>query len=218
LKERLYGFTREEIFGKKNRRELRELSEDPVLRFQINQLLDRLEREEADTEALKDQVLLSAEPYMAQIEVLTSMKGISVFIAIAVIADIIDVGRFKDSKAFTSYLRSAPRVANSNTTVSVRGTNKQGRKLAATLLTQSLNHVLNASPKLNRWYERLVEYKKAGLVRTGLRRRVFAEIYQMLKKGEYHYGREVQKHEAKIAQYRSFLKKHEETKNMQISA
>ncbi|MDR1956347.1 MAG: IS110 family transposase [Treponema sp.] len=217
LKERLYGFIREDIFGKKNRRELRELSNDPVLHFQINQLLDRLERDQADTEAVKEQVLLAAEPFMAQIEILTSMKGISVFIAIAIIADIIEVSRFRDSKAFTSYLRSAPKVANSNRSVSIRGTNKQGRKLSATLLTQSLNHVLSASPKLSRWYERLVEYKKAGLVRTGVRRRVFAEIYQMLKKGEYHYGRDPEKHEAKMIQYRSFLKKHEKTKNMQKS-
>jgi hypothetical protein len=28
----------------------------------------------------------------------------------------------------------------------------------------------------------------------------------MLKKGEYHYGRDVAKHEAKMAQYRNFLK------------
>jgi transposase len=92
---------------------------------------------------------------MARIGLLTSMKGVSVFIAIAVIADIIDLGRFKDSKHFTSYLRSAPRVANSNTTVSVRETNKMERKLSATLLTQSLNHVMSASGKLRRWYDRL---------------------------------------------------------------
>jgi hypothetical protein len=55
-------------------------------------------------------------------------------------------------------------VANSNTTVKNRGTNKMGRKVSATLLTQSLNHVLHSSIKLRRWYERLCEYKKAGLV------------------------------------------------------
>jgi hypothetical protein len=82
-----------------------------------------------------------------------------------------------------------------------------GRKLSATLLTQSLNHVMNASGKLRRWYERLCEYKKPGLVRTGLRRRVLAEIYQMLKKGEYHYGRDNHNHEMKMAQYRRFLEK-----------
>ena len=117
------------------------------------------------------------------------------------------VNRFKDSKHFTSYLRSAPRVSNSNTSTSIKGTNKKGRKLSATLLTQSLNHILDSSLKLRAWYERLSEYKKAGLVRMRLRRRVFSEIFQMLKKGEYHYGREAQKHEMKIRQYKQFLEK-----------
>ena len=68
-------------------------------------------------------------------------------------------------------------------------TNKMGRKVAATLVVQALQHALSASKKLGEWYERLCEYKKRGLVITALRLRVFAEMYQMLKKGEYHYGR-----------------------------
>ena len=71
------------------------------MQFQVNQLPDRLERDEADVKELEKQVLLSAEPFMKEIEILTGMKGISVFIAIAIIADIIDVDRFRDSKAFT---------------------------------------------------------------------------------------------------------------------
>jgi len=207
LKERLYGFTQEEIFDQRNRKKIRAITPGSALHFQVNLLLDRLERDEADMETLKDRILLEAAPFMAQIEILTSMKGISVFIAIAIIADIIDVSRFKNSKAFTSYLRSAPRVANSNTSVSIKGINKKGRKLSATLLTQSLNHVMDASVKLRVWYDRLCEYKKPGLVRTGLRRRVLAEIFQMLKKGEYHYGRNEQNHFAKMVQYRRFLEK-----------
>jgi transposase len=214
LKEQLYGFTQEEIFDKKSRWKIRGISGKAVLNFQINQLMDRLERDEGDVEALKERVLAAAEPFMAPIEVLTSMKGVSVFIAIAIIADIIDVSRFKDSKHFTSYLRSAPRVAASNTSVKNRGTNKMGRKLSATLLTQSLNHVMNSSVKLRRWYERLCEYKKAGLVRTGLRRRVLAEIYQMLKKGEYHYGRDRLNHEGKMAEYRRFLERQKKCANL----
>ena len=211
LKEQLYGFTQEEIFGKKDRQRIRAIAVGTVMNFQVNLLLDRLERNEEDVETLKNRVLAQAAPFMAQIEILTSMKGVSVFTAIAIIADIIDVSRFRDSKAFTSYLRSAPKVSNSNTSVCIRGTNKKGRKLSATLLTQSLNHVLDSSRKLRRWYDRLCEYKKPGLVRTGLRRRVLAEIYQMLKKGEYHYGRDAKNHEAKLAQYRKFLEKQEKT-------
>jgi hypothetical protein len=68
-------------------------------------------------EVLKERVLLAAEPFMTGITILTSRKGVSVFIAIAIIADIIEVSRFKDTKHFTLYLRSALRAANSNTTV-----------------------------------------------------------------------------------------------------
>ncbi|MDR2659520.1 MAG: IS110 family transposase, partial [Spirochaetaceae bacterium] len=87
-----------------------------------------------------------------------------------------------------------------------------------TLLTQSLNHILDCSLKLRRWYQRLTRYKRAGLVRTGLRRRVFAEIFQMLKKQEYHYGREVKKHEIKMARYRCFLEKQKRHEMLKITA
>lgn len=218
LKEQLYGFTKEEIFDKKSRTRIRAISPGTVLHFQINQLLDRLERDEIETETLKNKVLQQAVPFIPQIDILTSMKGVSVFIAIAIIADIIDISRFKNSKAFTSYLRSAPRVASSNTSTKISGINKQGRKLSATLLTQSLNHAMAASLKLQRWYNRLCEYKKAGLVRTGVRRRVLAEIYQMLKKEEYHYCRNEVNHKIKMAQYLRFLEKQGKDINMKETA
>jgi transposase len=207
LKEKLYGFTQEEIFSQKSRKKILELENGTALSYQLDQLFKHLDHLEMIIEELKDKIQEQAEPFMREIEILTSMKGVSVFIAIAIIADIIKVDRFKDSKSFTSYLRSAPRVESSNTSISIRGTNKKGRKLSSTLLSQSLNHVLDASPKLDKWYTRLTRYKKAGLVRTGLRRRVFAEIYQMLKKGEYHYERDAQKHGDKLLQYRKFLEK-----------
>jgi transposase len=194
LKEKLYGFTQEEIFDKKSREALLGLEECTILAFQTVMLFNELEYIESRIEPLKEKIMELAEPYMREIEILTGMKGISVFIAIAVIADIIDVNRFRDSKSFTSYLRFAPKVANSNMSVRISGINKKGRKLSAVLVTQPLNHMLAVSGKLNRWYTRLTGYKKAGLVRAGLRRRVFAEMYQMLKKGEYHYCREAEKH------------------------
>jgi hypothetical protein len=56
---------------------------------------------------LKEQLWLAGEPFLAQIEILTSMKGISVFCAIAIIADVIDIKRFKDSKHFTMLKQGA---------------------------------------------------------------------------------------------------------------
>jgi len=79
-----------------------------------------------------------------------------------------------------------------------------GHKVAATLPVQALQHALSASKKLGEWRERLCERKKRGLVRTALRRRVFAEMCQMLKKGERHYARDERCHGAKMARYRNF--------------
>ena len=101
---------------------IREIEQETVLSFQLNHLFDLLENLEAGIEALEYKIKEQAEPFMNEIEILTSMKGVSVLIAIAIIADIITVERFKDSKSFTSYLRSAPRVENSNTTNGNKGT------------------------------------------------------------------------------------------------
>ncbi|MDR1176614.1 MAG: hypothetical protein LBK83_14215 [Treponema sp.] len=95
LKEQLYGFTQEEIFGKKSRKEIRKLCEEGQLRFQVNLLLDRLEREEEDAETVKERILVAGAVFMKEIDILTSMKGISACIAIAIIADMIEVSRFK---------------------------------------------------------------------------------------------------------------------------
>jgi len=76
------------------------------------------------------------------------MKGISVFTAIALMADIATIERFPNSKHFTSYLRSAPGIDESNDTTKITSTNKFGRKLSVTLLSQSLNNFRASNQKM----------------------------------------------------------------------
>ena len=49
--------------------------------------------------------------------------------------------------------------------------------------------------------------KATGKIRMAILRRVITEIYQMLKKNQYHYFRENQKHKIKIKQYLKLLVK-----------
>jgi hypothetical protein len=136
------------------------------------------------------------------------MRGISVFTAIALMADIATVERFPNSKHFTSYLRSAPGIESSNAITRITGTNKSGRKLSLTLITQSLNHFRDSNPKLSRWYDKKAEYiNRKGKIRMALCRRVFTELYQMLKKQEYHYFRYEKNHLMKMNEYCKFLEK-----------
>lgn len=210
LKQNLYPFTKEYIFGKKTREVIRILcKKKPVLNFQINMLMDQLEQIELTIKTLKEKILCEGSFYMKEINILTSMRGLSVFTAIAIISDIITVKRFSNSKKFASYLRSTPRVESSNEKTIIKSTNKAGRKVAITLLSQGLNHFRNSNPKIGRWHDRLRVYKKAGIVRMGMCRKVITEIYQMLKKDEYHYFRDSVNHKKKMNEYIKLLKKME---------
>ncbi|MDR0410770.1 MAG: transposase [Treponema sp.] len=51
---------------------------------------------------------------------------VGVFIATVVIADIIEVSRFKDSKHFLSYLCMTAHTADSNTSTGIRGPTREG--------------------------------------------------------------------------------------------
>ena len=220
LKENLYPFTKEYIFGKAARQEIRALSSGYLLSFQINLLMDTLERLEETFDKLVVEIKKAGAQFMPQIELLTSMSGISVITAIAIIADIIDVSRFRNSKHFASYLRSVPRVESSNDKTIIKSTTKAGRKLSITLLSQSLNHFRDNNKNLSRWVEKMSIYKKKGIVRMALCRKVITVIYQMLKQEEYHHFWNPVLHEKKLTEYRKFLEREKIifSKDLQITA
>ena len=208
LKQNLFPFTKTFIFGKYNREAIKNLEMEETPLFQLHFLFKVLEQLEGDIEEVEDRIYIIGSAYLKEIDILTSMKGISVFTAIALMADIATIERFPNSKHFASYLRSAPGVDNSNDTTRITKTNKFGRKLSVTLLSQSLNHFRDSNMKLRSWYDKKAEYiQKKGKIRMALCRRVFTEIYQMLKKEEYHYFRDEHNHQNKINEYYNFLKK-----------
>jgi len=207
LKENLYPFTKEFIFGKKIRNKIRKLSTGYLLSFQINLLMNTLEQLEEAFDKLVSEIRKAGVLFLPQIDILTSMAGISVITAMAIIADVIDASRFRNSKHFASYLRSAPRVESSNDKAIIKSTTKAGRKLSISLLSQSLNHFRDNNKTLFRFYERASVYKKKGIVRMVLCRRVLTEGDQKLKKKKYHYFRNLVLHEKKMAEYIKFLNK-----------
>lgn len=207
LKENLYPFTKEYIFGKRARKQIRNITSDYLLSFQINLLMDTLEHLEETFEKLVVEIKKAGSNFMNQIEILTSMTGVSVITAIAIIADVVEVSRFRNAKHFASYLRSAPRVESSNEKTIIKSTTKAGRKLSITLLSQSLNHFRDNNKTLSNFYERASIYKKKGIIRMALCRRVITQVYQMLKKQEYHYFRNEVLHKQKMEEYKKFLEK-----------
>lgn len=206
LKQHLRPFTKEYIFGKKTRAQVRSMTINHVTDYQLNLFFEELEAKERLVEDIENRIKLEGAKYIKEIDILTSMTGISVITALAIIADIATVERFPNAKHFTSYLRTAPEVDSSNDSVIIKGTNKNGRKLSVTLISQSLNHFRDSNPRLKYWYNKKEEFHfKKGKLRMALCRKVLAEIYHMLDKHEYHYYRNAELHNKKMNEYYQFL-------------
>jgi len=90
-KQEFMPFTKAYIFGKKSKTFLRQLNINPQTDFQLDLLFTELETFEASIQKLTRYIMYPAKPYISQIDILTSMKGISVITAIALIADISDL-------------------------------------------------------------------------------------------------------------------------------
>lgn len=175
-----------------------------VLYMQIDSLTLAIDK-------IKMAILKAGSKFMSEIEILTSVPGISAFTAIAILADIADINRFDSPKKLASYLRTAPTIDSSNNTQKIGRVNKQSRRLALKMLLQGLTHIYKSSDYLYNFYIRKKKGKKAGKVRIAISRKVFTAIYHMLKNNIYFYWTKKDLHDKKMKQYIKKLAKMKES-------
>ncbi len=168
------------------------------IKYQLKILFKQLKETEENISDVENLIKSIGADYYKEIEILTSMKGISVIMALALIADIASIDRFPNSKHLTSYLRSAPSVDSSGDIIRIGRTNKFGRKLSVSMVTQSVSHFRKANEYLNNWYETKSEKKGRGKMRMA--------IVNMLSNQEYHWYRDELNHLRKMKEYDIFLK------------
>ena len=207
LKQNLHPFTKESIFSNMKIELIKDLPLSDSSRFQIIVLFDELNNLKIQKKRVEEQIKIEGSRYIEEIVLLTSMTGISVLMALAVIADMADVKRFRNASKFSSYLRSTPGVDQSNEKSLMKGTSRFGRKLAVTMLTQSYFHFKKCNPRLNRWYESHGGMKRPGVIRMAILRNVLVEMFHMLNKHEYHWYRNEELHDRKMKEYKRFLGK-----------
>ena len=207
LKQNMHSFYKESIFTKKCRIKIMNLDMEEAFHFQIELLFGELDFLENKKEKIIEKIMIEGSKYIKEIDILTSMTGISVLSAIAIISDAADISRFPNQRKFTSYLRSTPGVENSNETTKHKKTSKFGRGLTLSLITQSYAHFKNGNPRMRRYYNKSYGKKKNGTIRMAIFRNVFTEIFHMLNKKEYHWYRNEILHQKKMNEYYKILEK-----------
>jgi len=197
------------LYAKNNRNAVLNIDLDNDYKEIIKKLYEKLDYLEKEKEFITYKMFKHGKQnYKKEIDILTSISGISVLIALALISDIADIKRFLNAKKLCSYLGVVPKVDSSGETTKIGSLQRDSRKISRSLLTQVITHLHNNSEHLTSFYYRK-KSKGAGKARIALMRKTITMIYHMLSKNEYSYYRDEKKQVRKIREFEIELKKGE---------
>lgn len=195
------------LFNKRNRNAILNIDLDNDYKEIIKKLYEKFDNLESEKEFFTYKMFKLGEKYYSKdIDILTSISGISVLIALALISDIADIKRFASAKKLCSYLGVIPKVDSSEDKIRIGSLQRDSRKTSRTLLTQVINHLYNNSEHLKSFYWRK-RNKGCGKARIALMRKVITMIYNMLAREEYCFYHKPEKQERKLREHRFFLEK-----------
>jgi len=170
---------------KKGRKNCMETAAGTVFEVQARSLMRQIELLGQETEELQNAIINRGYMiFKEEINLLISIRGVSAFLAIAIMTDVATVDRFKTAKQFCSYLRTAPSIKGSNDTTHLGKVNKRSRVLACSLMTQSVIHLQGANAHFKDFYNRVKKGKSSGKARIAIIRKTQVAIFHMLKKKE----------------------------------
>ena len=226
LKNRIYSLLKSEgvvlpkgdLYSRRGIEELSVLQLTPFVRIQVDVMMVQVQSLNAAIECLKEQVLSHVSRFRASVDLLTSVPGISPFIALGLIADIADIGNFKTAKQLTSYLGVVPSVHESNGKRWTGHITKQGRKLSRALLSQVIHHFIGSSRMYEEQYETLKKKKGSAKAIVAMMRRLLVIVFKMLKKNETFHSVNEENHTRKLESVEKLIKYLESIKTEDIQS
>jgi len=119
-----------------------------------------------------------------QARLLTTIPGVGYYLALLIVSEIGDVGRFADSESLCSYAGLVPVVWRSGGTTHHGGITKEGSGWLRWALTQAVYAHLRHETNLTRFYRRLAAKKPSQVAVMATARKMLKVIYWMLRNGE----------------------------------
>ena len=182
-----------------------EISQASRISIKLNlELLWKLEEQKKE---IKKEILLAGEPFSYEVKLLITVRGITPLSALAFLADVADIERFRTLRKMNAYLGLVQKVRENGGKSKPGHINRASRSLTRTLLTQSVLHFADASPQLKRYYRTLSERRGAGRARIALIRKVCGIMRRMLLDGESFRWMKQDNFERKWKRYENQLKR-----------
>ena len=174
-------------FSKENIEWLRGLSlgfmDDAILRSDL-----------AVLEAVDGQVTIIEEKIAVlavedrRVRLLMTMTGVGYFIAMLVVSEVGDVGRFRGDKEFASWMGLVPSVHQSGERICMGGISGPGNKRLRWALVECAQAAVRFDPRLGSMYERVSKRRGSGCAIVAVAHEMAQIMYFMLSRGEPYRG------------------------------
>jgi transposase len=162
---------------------LKTLELGPMDRLALDQLLLQWRLWEEQLVAVDDRV---AERFHAnpEAQLLATIPGVSMFIAVAIACRIGPIGRFPRGRSFANFLGLTPGSRSSGDTERLGSITKMGSRMVRFLLAQVILHLLRRDHTVRVWYQRIKRRRGSKIARVAVMRRTAVIMWRMLRTGE----------------------------------
>ncbi len=177
----------------------------------IKALLISLHSLMVQKEYLKDEIVCFGGFLKKEVTLLISIKGVSPFLALAFLADIGDISRFKNIRKLNAYLGVVPVTRSSGKHTFQGHIIRSSRSLTRTLFTQAVPHIGKSSESISKWYSSVRKRRGTGRGRIALVRKIVKIMRRMLLEQELYRWCDQESYKIKLVSYNRILKKKEAT-------
>ncbi len=162
---------------------LKTLQLEPMDRLAMNQLLVQWRLWEEQLVAADDRI---AERFRANqdAQLLATMPGVSMFIAVAIACRIAPIERFPRGRSLANFLGLTPGCRSSGETERLGSITKVGSRMVRFLLAQVILHLLRRDTTVRAWYQRIKRRRGSKIGRVAVMRRTATIMWRMLSTGE----------------------------------
>ena len=160
----------------------------------------------AQKKEMHNQILKFGEYLKEDVTLLLEIKGISPLLALAFLAEVGDIKRFKKQKELYAYLGVVPGIYQSGKKLISGKLIKASRHLCRTLFTQAVIHLCKSSEKMANFYASLRNRKSAGKSRIAVIRKTFGIMRTMLLKRKHYLYVDEKCYKAKLNNYERILR------------
>jgi transposase len=167
----------------KVRKWLKTIQLEPLDRLAMNQLLTQWQ--------LWDEQLVAADGWIAErfrvnrdAQLLATMPGVSMFIAVAITSRINPIARFPRGRSLANFLGLTPGCRSSGDTERVGSITKVGSRMVRYLLAQVIQHVLRRDATVRAWFQRIKRRRGSKIARVAVMRRTATIMWRMLSTGQ----------------------------------